>query len=257
MNKANLLIPNNNYYYLDTINSNTEFKICINNLIKYDNEDRYMIDFFSNRNNSIEIWENEHIDYIVDKFKQLSKVKNEKVYNCLKYILKDKPEFFCDGKLTSKTIEAMFIIMNILDINIKTDSIKNNKIANDNFNELIKRSEPYIKRIIQKSILLSKKIEKKYCNGVSQKTLNNEKKYKDKNKKLNKNIEFIKDMNINNYIKDSFLYDFYVFLKKSFKTLSSLDPNNNMHKIIILLFFGLIIYLLFSLFKININYNLT
>ena len=68
---------------------------------------------------------------------------------------------------------------------------------------------------------------------------------------------FIEDMDIYNPFKNSFISDFFEFIKKSLKTLSTLDPNNSMHKIIMLLFFGLILYLFFSLFKININYNLT
>ena len=35
MEKSNLLLPNNNFQYLEDINKNTEFKMCMNNLIEY------------------------------------------------------------------------------------------------------------------------------------------------------------------------------------------------------------------------------
>ena len=258
MEKSNLLLPNNNYQYLENINKNIEFKMCINNLIEYTNEDRYMLDFFSNPNNPIEIWNEEHISYIVDKFKQISKIDKKDVYKCIREMVAENPDKFCDGKFTEDVIESMMIILNILDISINTETVKNKRVARKNYNELVKRSSPYIKIIIRKSISLSKHLETTFCNRDSKGDSNGYSKgaIKLENKDKERYM-FIEDMNIYNPFKNSFISDFFEFIKKSIKTLSTLDPNNSMHKIIMLSFFGLILYLLFSLFKININYNLT
>lgn len=257
MEKSNLLLPNNNFQYLEDINKNTEFKMCMNNLIEYTNEDRYMLDFFSNPNNSIEIWNEEHISYIVDKFKQISKIDNKEVYKCIRKIIVGNLDKFCNGKFTEDVIESMMIILNILDITINTDTVKHKKLAKKNFDELVERSSPYIKIIIRKSISISKHLEKTFCNGVSKETIHLDNEYKEKENEKDNKYMFIEDMEIYNPLKNSFISDFFEFIKKSLKTLSTLDPNNSMHKVIMLLFFGLILYLLFSLFKININYNLT
>ena len=54
MEKSNLLLPNNNFQYLEDINKNTEFKMCMNNLIEYTNEVVYLDDGCIARVNSQE-----------------------------------------------------------------------------------------------------------------------------------------------------------------------------------------------------------